>query len=71
MTNPTVVPVTPVAPAKRTRMYKTGFSYRGFRRALAKRKRMAAKGLPYNSRILAQINGTTAVSEGVRLTVEG
>ena len=65
MTNPTVVPVTPVAPApaKRTRMYKTGFSYRGFRRALAKRKRMAAKGLPYNSRLLGRIsNHVMAVS---------
>jgi hypothetical protein len=48
--------------APKTRMYKIGFSYRGFRRALLKRKRMAAKGLPYNSRILNQINGTTAVS---------
>lgn len=59
----TVVPVTPVAPAPvKRRWYKTGSSYRGFRRALLKRKRMAVKGIPYNSRVLAQINGTTAVS---------
>ena len=42
-------------PRKRVRMYRTGSSYRSFGNALRRRKKMAVKELPYQSRTLTRI----------------